>query len=57
MFCVICRYAQQSKSFVFFINEDGFVVNVLTELIRALQAEVKTQVISLTLLGKCSQND
>lgn len=25
------------------MNEDGFVVNVLTELIRALQVEVKTQ--------------
>lgn len=44
------RYAEQSESFVFYITEDGFVVNVLTELIRALQAEVKTQVLLFTSL-------
>lgn len=47
---MFCRYAQQSRSFVFFINEDGFVINVLTELLRALQAEEKTLVTNLNFL-------
>lgn len=45
------RYAQ-SRSFVFFIDEQGFVVNVLAELIRALQAEVKT-LVGISIVVKC----
>lgn len=45
-----CRYALQARSFVFFITDEGFVTTVLTELIRALQAEVKTQVFFYFLL-------
>lgn len=42
--CIYFRYAEQVPSFTFFINEDSFIFNVLTELIRALQAEKNTQV-------------
>ncbi|CAH0564186.1 unnamed protein product [Brassicogethes aeneus] len=37
------RYAQDSKSFSFFIHEDSFIVNTLNELTKAFQAEKNTQ--------------
>ncbi|XP_018574027.1 serine/threonine-protein kinase ATR-like, partial [Anoplophora glabripennis] len=38
------RYTQETdKSFSFFMNEDSFIINLLNELIRALQTEKNTQ--------------
>ncbi|RZC32904.1 serine/threonine-protein kinase ATR, partial [Asbolus verrucosus] len=36
------RYAQNSRNFTFFINDDAFIVNALNELTKALQGEKNT---------------
>lgn len=44
----VFRYTQETdKSFSFFMNEDCFIINILNELIRALQTEMNTQVSNL----------
>lgn len=41
------RYANDERSFSFYINEDSFIISTLNELIKALQTEKHTQVIGI----------